>query len=375
MPKDVEIDVAGASTLADWVPPRVIAYLEHTEAGTSLRPTAAQEGCHASTVLRQVRRAGALRDEPLAARAIHALGASLRNRTQTGRPSAQTEAPAMSQTAHAFLTDDIDHATLDRDILRALRALADPGALLVIAEGVEDAVVVGKGAYDDDRPVRKAVVTRQVAEQMAVNEWIAGDVSGRLSRYRITTPGRAEFQRRLAGAESRRLGAQELMRGGEPKEIRKTKLRSAGSEAPLRVLARRKRSGGDPFLTQAMTRAAERFRESYEIARAGGAIGDDLGRLLTGAYPVDTGRSEGNLVRQKARHVVAHESLDRALRALGPELAETVLLSCCLEDGMETIEAKLDYPARSGKIVLRIALGALERHYDRVGDEGQDLIY
>ncbi|MBV7409829.1 DUF6456 domain-containing protein [Maritimibacter sp. DP1N21-5] len=378
MPKDADFHGGDGRQMPAlspvWVPDRVVTYLAHVEGGTSLRALAERDGCHASTVMRKVRRTEGQRDDPLTDRALNSLGAKWRNGAGNGHPSLKTEGRTLSQR-----TTDLDDEKLDRDMRRSLRALADPGAMLVIAEGVEDAAVLGRAADDPDRPVRKAVVPREVAELLALNEWISGEVSGRLSRYRITPSGRTKLQHLIAEEETRRADGLEAMDRSKPRPPGQTRGRSVGAEPPLRVLARRKRSCGEPFLDRPMTQAAERFRESYEIARAGGAIGDDIGRLLSGGYqsvaPNAASPGRGALVMKTPRHIVAHESLHRALAALGPELAETVILSCCHEDGMEAIEEKLDYPARSGKIVLRIALGTLARHYAAVGDEGQDLIY
>ncbi|MAM60533.1 MAG: helix-turn-helix domain containing protein [Maritimibacter sp.] len=267
-----------------------------------------------------------------------------------------------------------DTDRLDRETLRSLRALSEPGALLVIADGVEDAVVVSH--VEDDRPVRRAVVPRDVAEILSLKEWIAGHAKGRLARYTITPAGRSELGRLVAAAESHRAATQ-----GEPVGTASTgqggarKARTAGAEPPLRFLARRKRTDGAPFLTPDMVRAAERFRESYEIARAGDALGDDYEGLLTGRVRMPKQATNGGAAIAVSRDLLALESLLKAVRTLGPELAEAVILACCRETGMEQIEDKLDFPARSGKIILRIALGALKRHYDEVGDENHDLIY
>ena len=51
--------------LPDWLPQGVQAYLVHTGDGLSLRELARQRGCHASTVMRQVRRYENRRDDPL----------------------------------------------------------------------------------------------------------------------------------------------------------------------------------------------------------------------------------------------------------------------------------------------------------------------
>ena len=42
----------------------------------------------------------------------------------------------------------------------------------------------------------------------------------------------------------------------------------------------------------------------------------------------------------------------------------------CYLEGLETTEQKLGWAARSGKIVLRIALQRLRRHYDGLHDGG-----
>ena len=59
-----------SSELPPWVPTAVRRYLQHTQAGLSLRDVARGEGCHASTVLRQVRRFENLRDDPLVDEAL-----------------------------------------------------------------------------------------------------------------------------------------------------------------------------------------------------------------------------------------------------------------------------------------------------------------
>ena len=61
------------SKMPQWVPDSVRRYLAHTETGLSIRELARREGCHASTVLRQVRRTEARRDDALVDAALHML--------------------------------------------------------------------------------------------------------------------------------------------------------------------------------------------------------------------------------------------------------------------------------------------------------------
>ena len=359
----------------NWLPTPVRTYLAHTEAGTSIRALARKAGVHPSTVLRQVRRTEMLRDDPLADAALNRLGRFWKSPQMPGRDTSNNQDPLLMT---APKDDDL---RLARETLRVLRALLEPDTLLVIADGVEDAVVVHNAG--DGRPVRRAVLTRDVAEALALKEFISGTVSGRIARYSITPAGRSEVRRLLAETESRRASARgqaedtdvidagELFLGGE--RNRKSRKRTAGAESPLLVLARRKRGSGEAWLTPDLVAAGLRFRENWEIARLGGEITRDWDKLVAGR--VSSGGARVASGGGATRRLEAEQALNAAIRALGPDMAETVILAVCQDQGMEDVEDRLDFPARSGKIVLRIALHMLARHYAEAGSEGYDLIY
>lgn len=362
--------------LPKWLPDPVRVYLAHTEGGESIRAIARGAGRHASTVLRQVRRTETLRDDPLADAALTRLGQLWRWRAgdDPSTPTAQDTQPMSTQIP--------DETTFRTETLRVLKALMEPHTLLVVAEGVEDAVVVFNPG--NDVPVRRAALKRDVAEALALREFIEGRAQGRIARYTITPAGRAEVGRLMAENESRRaaaagqaedadiIGGAELFGGGRTgRRAAARPRRPVGAESPLHVLARRKRAGGDPYLTTELIAAGLRFRESYEIARMDGWITRDWDRLIAGRL-TGTGRAAP---AAPTRRLEAETSLAGAIRALGPDLAETVIMSVCQDQGMEAVEAKLDFPARSGKIVLRIALRTLVRHYAETGSDGYDLIY
>ncbi len=63
----------------------------------------------------------------------------------------------------------------------------------------------------------------------------------------------------------------------------------------------------------------------------------------------------------------ARDRVAAALTDMGPGLSEVALRCCCHLEGLEAAERRLGWSARSGKIVLRIALQRLKRHYETTG--------
>jgi hypothetical protein len=69
-------------------------------------------------------------------------------------------------------------------------------------------------------------------------------------------------------------------------------------------------------------------------------------------------------------HVIAaRQRVDRALAAVGPELAGILVSVCCHEQGLEVAERAQGWPARSGKVVLQLALTSLARHFGLIAPE------
>lgn len=134
-------------------------------------------------------------------------------------------------------------------------------------------------------------------------------------------------------------------------------------ESPLGWLARRKNAKGQPFLTAEHLAAGERLREDFEHAQMGPRVTQDWKRFLCAGVEEsrrsDTARAAISDSAEAAKHRVMN-----ALNDLGPDLSDAVFRTCCFLEGLETIERDLNWSARSGKIVLRIALQRLVQHYE-----------
>jgi hypothetical protein len=348
--KDVP-NLQPVTALPGWLPDAVRLYLDHTEVGHSLRSLARREGCAASTVLRQVRRYENRREDPLIDEALATLGKVHARHSPVPRKEIVSPMSAPIRTEQ-ILMDDV---TIAREARRILRRLAEPGAVLAIAQDMDKAAVVR--SLPDGRTARLAVVDRPVAQVFALKGWILCRKPGRVSSYVLTGPGRTALRRFAEEADAAR-------DGDEPAVQR---VRYSPVESPVALLGRRLDKDGKPFLDCALVTTAERLREDFELAQVGPRVAQNWDRFLTGG---DRGsfRSEGGTAEGPR---AARERVAAALADLGPGLGDMVLRCCCYLEGLEVTEKRMGWSARSGKIVLRIALQRLKQHYDeRYGKSG-----
>ncbi|WP_037307148.1 DUF6456 domain-containing protein [Ruegeria halocynthiae] len=358
-----------AFTIPAWVPEGAQRYLAHTETGQSIRDIARSAGCHASTILRQIRRIEMRRDDPLVDAALQSLAethfAEAGDRTEASVRGAVSTSPEEAAAAK--------DEEFNREALRILRRLCETGSVLAVAEEMDKAVVVRDTG--DSGATRTAVVECGIAQALALKDWISCDNPGRISRYRISTSGRTALSRLVAEAENKARARSEFgmaeaqtpfhpqmdrVGGTGEKAERPRRIRYSVAESPLIALARRRDRDGKPFLDETLVAAGERLREDFELAQIGPQVAQNWDHFLTaggrGSFDSD---SHGGRGSSDARDRVAH-----ALSDLGPGLSDVALRCCCYLEGLELAEKRMGWSARSGKIVLRIALQRLNRHYE-----------
>ncbi|MBS1303632.1 DUF6456 domain-containing protein [Loktanella sp. SALINAS62] len=340
---------------SDWVPPPVRDYLAHTVDGRSIRALARQRKVHPSTILRQVRSCEARRDDPL-------IDAALRALVETdAAPDIQLNQKAGPMTsvnpASAFdLSRPVSKARIDREAVHILRRLCEPGAVMAVARDMDSAVIVREDR--EGKALKTAIVESDMAQAMALQNWIScADPAARVVRYFVTAAGRAELRRLTARDENRAQGFSDATAGqGDWIAANGCQVASRfiATETPLMGLSRRRDKAGKPFLSRELVQAGERLREDFVVADAGPDVLDDW-RLALAVRPH----------KPMARGaVLARQRVGDALDDLGPGLQDAVLRCCCLLEGLEVTERAMGWSARSGKIVLRIALQRLLRHYD-----------
>ncbi|MEM7696156.1 MAG: DUF6456 domain-containing protein [Pseudomonadota bacterium] len=129
------------------------------------------------------------------------------------------------------------------------------------------------------------------------------------------------------------------------------------AESPLAFLARRKDGRGRPLVNRVQRQAGERLASDHRRGHAGPSVTQswDASGVRGGK------RRDGLSVSEGAS--AARRRVMGALGAVGPGLADVLVAVCCDELGIEAAEKRLGWPARSGKLVLGLALDRLASHY------------
>ncbi len=104
--------------------------------------------------------------------------------------------------------------------------------------------------------------------------------------------------------------------------------------------------------------AGEALRAAYEAAALGARV-----TMNWGAVRVDGTEAP---VEPGVRQLSAKRRFDEAIAAVGPGLADVLWRVVCAGEGMAEAERALSWPARSGRVVLTLALDRLAAHF-RIG--------
>lgn len=135
-----------------------------------------------------------------------------------------------------------------------------------------------------------------------------------------------------------------------------------GPESPLAWLAGRKGPDGKPLLSPEMLEAGERLRRDFEAGQMGERVTSHWGASIMPGARGRSGSPDTGLNRSE-RAIAARQRVWRALQHAGPGLSSILLEVCCLASGLEAAERHLNWPKRSAKLVLLIALQRLAQHY------------
>ncbi len=246
---------------------------------------------------------------------------------------------------------------IGRALRRLLQALAEPGARGA-RSALEASTLVVRAASKGVTVVR-ARLPAAAGEAALAEGLVRWEDDGGARRLALTDAGRAHL-RRLSAPEAEQADSfraqhasyalRQLDRGARPTLVNE-------AESPLAWLARRKDRDGRSFLDAAQLEAGERFRRDIEQAQ--------LLQRVTANWEasINAARRGADSAAVSEVAIDARRRLARAFDAAGPELAGLLTDVCGYLKGLEIVESERGWPARSAKVVLRIALDRLARHY------------
>lgn len=140
------------------------------------------------------------------------------------------------------------------------------------------------------------------------------------------------------------------------------------TESPLSMLYRLNKQSGKRFLSDQEFEAGERLRADFtrgNLLPNITACWDAVSIKHTRGQRGGSGEISDYAMDSRAR-------VDKALKAVGPELSGLLLDICCFLKGLELVERERSWPARSAKMMLKTALSILHRHYVSGRKSGQN---
>lgn len=230
-----------------------------------------------------------------------------------------------------------------RDRARLLRHLAEPGAF-----GLVSPLGCGRIALYRD------VGGTSLGAGYATPETVATLVAEGLLRW--TGAGRQPRLERVVGpAPKRALAMRGIVLDGDIATVVVDE-----RESPLLWLHRRNGKDGRPQISATEFAAGERFRADLTLAQMLPRTTMNWDASLTGDRRGSGGRAPA---QASDSALAARQRVRLACDRLGSDLSGLAIDVCGFLKGLDQVERERRWPARSAKIVLRLALSALARHY------------
>ncbi len=127
-------------------------------------------------------------------------------------------------------------------------------------------------------------------------------------------------------------------------------------ESPLDWLRRRKGRDGEPMIDEASYQAGERLRTDIMLAGILPGVTARWDAMPRRGGPVSPADATD-------RMIAARQRIRNAFDAVGADFSDLLMDLCGFLKGLELIERERQWPPRSAKIVVRIALARLAEHY------------
>lgn len=247
------------------------------------------------------------------------------------------------------------HQDRDESVLDRLAILARAGVWAEPGPCRPTAAVPVVGTLDGKRR-QIGMIAREDWSAAIAGGWVEMDGEGK--RGRLTRAARAELRRKRSssGGNGNRAGNAAPKPGSVP-ALPEVNI----AESPLSWLRQRRDRDGHAMISEAQFNAGERLRSDFWFAQMTPRVTTNWS--ATASAPLGRRNAAGACMELQDRVIAARERVHRALAAVGPELAGVLIDVCCHLKGLEDTERRANWPQRSGKVVLQIALTRLARHY------------
>jgi Domain of unknown function (DUF6456) len=273
----------------------------------------------------------------------------------SGRATSKKRARSRTHRSGAMVERATD--SLSKDARRLLTALGQPETWALIDPTDQDSVLVHRrrsgisvGAGRFPLPAAETLVRRDLAR------WDS-PASGR--KTLLLADAGAAYLRRAAAPEPDMAffhQHRETAIASVETDLGAKRVRVDSEESPLDWLRRRRDRNGEPMIDETSYQAGERLRTDIMLAGLlPGVTARWDGMPQTGG-PVSPGEATDRMIaaRQRLRH---------AFDAVGADFSDLLMDLCGFLKGLELIERERQWPARSAKIVVRLALARLAEHY------------
>lgn len=246
------------------------------------------------------------------------------------------------------------------DVLRALSRLARHSVWVKPPVDGSDAakiISIRSGERREDGQLTAATWRKLVQMGLVVSEH-------ETPYWRVSNAGRLKVKRaRSQSRNNTKTAAQPKVSQSHCVASRRPK---KGEVSLLHWLRQRRDRFGQPFISDAEFLAGERLQADF-------SKGQLMPRVTSSWSSVGDIGSHARPDAELSLSEVATDARQRvreALNQVGPEFAGVLIDVCCHMTGLEDVERKVGWPQRSGKIVLKLALSALARHY-RIEQNGE----
>lgn len=189
--------------------------------------------------------------------------------------------------------------------------------------------------------------------------WLTSD--GRGDRLRLTEAGALKLTSGL-NLSPQRLPAGTLQPAAAlSKPRRQSPKRDDASPGVVARLRRQKGTSGKPLIAGDAAEAAERLAVDFMKGQMMPRVTANWDKAMLGQRP--KGMAPGFGIEVRDQIADAQARVRRALDHVGHDNAGILIDVCCLDRGLEDVEAAREWPRGCGRIVLGIALAMLAKHY------------